>query len=39
MIALSFLYITSMAFVYGGEVNASFERAREETKQVSDAER
>jgi membrane protein len=29
MIALSFLYLTAAAFVYGGELNASVERARE----------
>lgn len=37
MIALSFLYIAAMAFVYGGEVNATFKRVRKETKQGSDA--
>ena len=37
MIALSFLYIAAMAFVYGGEVNATFKRVRKETKRGSDA--
>jgi len=33
MIALSFLYVTAAAFVYGGELNASVARARERVKQ------
>lgn len=32
MIALSFLYVTAAAFVYGGELNASIARARDRTK-------
>jgi membrane protein len=32
MIALSFLYVTAAAFVYGGELNASVARARARTK-------
>jgi membrane protein len=32
MIALSFLYIMALAFVYGGELNASIERARDGTR-------
>jgi membrane protein len=36
MIALSFLYVTAAAFVYGGELNASVARARDRKKRSVD---
>jgi membrane protein len=36
MIALVFLYLTASIFIYGGELNAAIERARERPTQVVD---
>jgi membrane protein len=36
MIALVFLYLTASIFIYGGELNAAIERARERPTQIVD---